>query len=264
VDEEREVGMNVGGRWRKVGRFGMVAAAALLLATAWIARTGLRAMEPTTDQSGNPSVLSRTEGSEAAPEVGSRAPDFALFAHDGREYRLSRLRGKKVLLNFLCACSECVELARDWERFHRSAPGTVVLGISTFPPSYLKEFRRATQASFPILFDPSFTVAERYHSMACPRSWVLDEAGRVAYRSNHKAARVVIVTELERVLARTPASIAFANLRRSVVRSACLTHPQYFVNAELAKASAARLKEAGLYVGENVQRGRGAAVLQKP
>ena len=34
-------------------------------------------------------------------KVGDPAPDFALHAHDGREFKLSELRGKRVVLAFM-------------------------------------------------------------------------------------------------------------------------------------------------------------------
>jgi peroxiredoxin len=134
------------------------------------------------------------------PQIGSPAPDFSLYADDGQEYRLSRLRGRKVLLNFLCGCSRCVDFAHEWERFHRTLPNVIVLGISTFGPSYLQKFRETTHATFPILFDPGFTVAELYRSVECPRSWVIDERGIVAYASRGRSSGLLTLTKLERLL----------------------------------------------------------------
>src|SRR5947209_447864 len=68
-----------------------------------------------------PGPVSALDGAPACPPrsgaaVGLRAPDFALYADDGRMYRLSRLRGRTVLLNFLCGCPRCAASAGDWER----------------------------------------------------------------------------------------------------------------------------------------------------
>jgi peroxiredoxin len=116
--------------------------------------------------------------------VGARAPDFALSGDNGKLYRLARFRGKRVLLNFFCSCSRCRALAPEWERVHRSFADVAVLGITALSPTSVKQFRQATHFTFPVLFDANSSVAGRYESLECPRSWVIDERGQVTYASH--------------------------------------------------------------------------------
>jgi peroxiredoxin len=146
--------------------------------------------------------------SSAAPDqakLGSMAPDFTLFADDGQVYRLSGLRGRKVLINFLCGCSRCTALGPDWERIHRGNPGAVVLGISTVLPSQLREFRRATGARFPILFDPAYRATEQYRAVECPRSWIVDQQGVLSYASRRDERLEQIRADLLRQFTTPPA-----------------------------------------------------------
>jgi peroxiredoxin len=117
------------------------------------------------------------------PKVGSLAPDFTLSDSNGKTYRLSDLRGKKVLLNFFCGCGKCAELALVWEKIHRHADDVQVRGISTINPERLRGWCRAMDITFPALFDPNYRVAEIYNSTDCPRCWVIDETGKVVYTS---------------------------------------------------------------------------------
>jgi len=67
-------------------------------------------------------------------------------------------------------------------------------------PSHLKEFQHETDATFPILFDPNWNVAERYHSLKCPRSWVIDEHGFVQFGSKSGIQRESVFGDLYRCL----------------------------------------------------------------
>jgi peroxiredoxin len=114
-------------------------------------------------------------------KVGSLAPDFTLNDYNDKTYCLSDFRGKKVLLNFFCRCGACAQLALTWEKIHRQREDVQVLGISTINPERLRGWCRAMDITFPALFDPAYQVAEQYDSIHCPRSWVVDERGKVVY-----------------------------------------------------------------------------------
>jgi len=66
--------------------------------------------------------------------VGSKAPDFILKDQDGKQVRLSELKGKKVLLSFhpLAWTRVCAEqmksLEANYERFEKL--NTIALGLS--------------------------------------------------------------------------------------------------------------------------------------
>ncbi|MSR22497.1 MAG: thioredoxin-dependent thiol peroxidase [Gemmatimonadetes bacterium] len=95
-----------------------------------------------------------------------KAPSFDLPADDGSRVRLSKLRGKKVVLYFYPKddTSGCTVQACD---FRDSLPrvseaGAVVLGISPDPVASHEKFKRKFQLNFPLLADEDHAVAEAY------------------------------------------------------------------------------------------------------
>jgi peroxiredoxin len=142
------------------------------------------------------------------PAVGTVAPDFALPDSEGHILRLSTLRGRMVLLSFLCACSRCRDLAPEWQRVHQAFPEVAVPGIAALGPAHIQEFRRATRATFPMLFDAGYTVANRYGSLECPRSWLLDASGEVVWTAHPEEGRAAVAAALRRYLGTPPGTVA--------------------------------------------------------
>ena len=70
-------------------------------------------------------------------EAGDKAPDFVLMDHNGKEFRLTDFKGKRVLLSFhpLAWTSVCAQqmqsLDRHWEDFKEL--NTIAVGINVDP-----------------------------------------------------------------------------------------------------------------------------------
>jgi peroxiredoxin Q/BCP len=128
-------------------------------------------------------------------EEGQAAPDFTLHADDGKEVRLSALRGKPVVLYFYpkddtpgCTREACA--FRD-RRADLAAQGATVLGVSPDDVASHGRFRDKFQLNFPLLADPGHRVAEAYgawreknmygkKSMGIQRStFLIDAEGKV-------------------------------------------------------------------------------------
>jgi thioredoxin-dependent peroxiredoxin len=99
-------------------------------------------------------------------EEGQAAPDFKLRADDGREVRLSALRGKPVVLYFYpkddtpgCTREACSFRDRKAEL---AARGAAVLGVSPDDVTSHARFRDKYGLNFPLLADPGHQVAEAY------------------------------------------------------------------------------------------------------
>jgi peroxiredoxin Q/BCP len=128
-------------------------------------------------------------------EEGETAPDFTLAADDGRQVKLSDLRGKPVVLYFYpkddtpgCTKEACAFRDRTAEL---KAQGAVVLGVSPDDVESHGRFRDKFSLNFPLLADLGHQVAERYGawreknmygkvSMGVQRStFVIDGEGKV-------------------------------------------------------------------------------------
>jgi len=99
-------------------------------------------------------------------EEGETAPDFTLPADDGRQVKLSDLRGKPVVLYFYpqddtpgCTKEACAFRDRSQEL---KAKGAVVLGVSPDDVESHGQFRDKYSLNFPLLADAGHQVAERY------------------------------------------------------------------------------------------------------
>ena len=99
-------------------------------------------------------------------EAGRQAPDFALPDQDGREVKLSSLRGQPVVVYFYpkadtpgCTTQACG--VRDHHEDYSRLDATV-LGISPDPVAKIKKFADKHTLAFPLLADEDHAVAERY------------------------------------------------------------------------------------------------------
>jgi peroxiredoxin Q/BCP len=99
-------------------------------------------------------------------EPGDEAPDFTLPDQDGREIKLSDLRGKPVVVYFYpradtpgCTTQACG--VRDHRADYATA-GAVVLGISPDSVAKVKRFHDKYALDFTLLADEDHAVADAY------------------------------------------------------------------------------------------------------
>ncbi|MGB0496430.1 MAG: TlpA family protein disulfide reductase [Kangiellaceae bacterium] len=116
------------------------------------------------------------------------APDFTLKSKEGKNIRLSELRGQVVLLNFWASwCGPCRQEMPILDDIHNryKSLGFTVLGVNLDAKSkkaidYLKD----TPVSFPVLYDPKGITSELYGVSAMPSTVIIDRNGKV--RNLHK------------------------------------------------------------------------------
>ena len=97
---------------------------------------------------------------------GACAPDFELPDQDGRPVRLSKLRGRTVVVYFYPkagtpGCTKQACALRDREADLRTA-GVKLLGVSPDPVAKVKRFHDEHGLPFPLLADADHALAERY------------------------------------------------------------------------------------------------------
>jgi peroxiredoxin len=120
-----------------------------------------------------------------AGDAGGPAPEFTLNARDGKEVKLSQLRGQVVMLNFWASwCVPCREEMPLLEQMHKKYKGLgfTLVGVNVDKDSALAEgILKATPVSFPVLLDPSSKVAKLYNVATMPSSVIIDRKGQIRY-----------------------------------------------------------------------------------
>jgi peroxiredoxin len=129
-----------------------------------------------------------------AAEVGQPAPDFTLTDLDGKPVRLADFKGKIVVLEWFnpgCpfvvaahtkgslvdAAARASKQGVAWLAINSGAPGKQGTGV---------ELNRKARADWklghPILLDEAGTVGKAYGATNTPHLFVIDAAGKLAYR----------------------------------------------------------------------------------
>lgn len=125
---------------------------------------------------------------EVRPEVGYRAPDFALPSLDGNAVRLSDFRGKKgIFLNFWATwCGPCRLEMPTMEKVYREykTRGLKILAVSidTGPKTVVKNFMQELQLNFSVLLDPDMEVLRLYRLFSVPASFLIDKQGIIRFK----------------------------------------------------------------------------------
>ena len=121
-------------------------------------------------------------------EEGHLAPDFALNTLDGKKFRLSDLRGKKVvLINFWATwCPPCrLEMPTMQQIYSEyGKKGFEVLAINIEPDAKeeIRDFVKELRLTFPVLLDPQMKVVREYRLFGLPVSILVDRKGIVRAR----------------------------------------------------------------------------------
>lgn len=124
---------------------------------------------------------------ERTVEVGQPAPDFALGSRvAGETLKLSDYRGQVVVLNFWASwCGPCrqemPEFQEEYAR-HTLARDLTILGVNALSLDSREDAERfieEVEVTFPIAFDASGEVGERYRVRGLPSTFFIDRGGVV-------------------------------------------------------------------------------------
>jgi peroxiredoxin len=131
-------------------------------------------------------------------QIGEQAPDFSLADLQGNPVRLSRLRGRVVVLNFWATwCPPCRNELPDLQSFYADyqSRGVMVLGINQREAiDLVRDFRDNQKLTFPILLDHDSQVGKQYHVDSLPRTVFLDRSGTIRSILYGPSTRWVFVT----------------------------------------------------------------------
>ncbi len=117
------------------------------------------------------------------PAAGTPAPDFALRSAAGPNVRLSEHRGDVVVLSFWSSrCNTCRAQLAELDRLYATyrPAGFMVFGVNVDDDvAAAREFAAAQKLQFPMLFDPTKSVARAYRVDALPMLVAIDRFGAV-------------------------------------------------------------------------------------
>jgi len=146
----------------------------------------------------------RANGSARGQLVGNVAPDFVLQTLDGKNLKLSDLRGKAVLLNFWATyCGPCkiempwfVELQKEY-----GPQGFQIVGVANDDASTedIAKFAREMGVNYPILIGKD-SVSDSYNVSVLPTTFFLDRDGKLIAREFGLQSRSVFVDHIKKAM----------------------------------------------------------------
>jgi thiol-disulfide isomerase/thioredoxin len=147
----------------------------------------------------------RANGRPKGQLIGSPAPDFELPALDGKNLKLSDLRGKAVLLNFWATyCGPCkvempwfVELQKEY-----GEQGFQIVGVAMDDASTedIAKFAKQMGVNYPILIGKD-SVGESYGGVSVlPTTFFVDRDGKLIAREFGLQSRSVFVDHIKKAM----------------------------------------------------------------
>ena len=137
--------------------------------------------------------------------IGNLAPDFELPALDGKNLKLSDLRGKAVLLNFWATYCEPCKVEMPWfvELQKEYGPqGFQIVGVAMDDASTedIAKFAMAMGVNYPILIGKE-SVGESYGGVGVlPTTFFLDRDGKIIAREFGLQSRSVFVDHIKKAM----------------------------------------------------------------
>lgn len=140
-----------------------------------------------------PAMGQQDDADKKKAEVGKAAPDFTLEDLEGKEHKLSDLKGKVVVIEwFNPECPYVVrhyrngtsqKLAKEmkerdvvWLAINSGAPGKQGAGLEKN-----KGYQKNWEIEFPILLDESGKVGKMYDARTTPHMFVINKEGVLVY-----------------------------------------------------------------------------------
>ena len=126
--------------------------------------------------------------SSQTAKKGEEVPDFELTGVDGKTYRLSDYKGKKVYLKFWASwCSICLASLADTDELAKEAGDDFVVLTVVSPgqkgeqaeEAFKKWYQGLDYTALPVLLDPSGKLLASYGVRSYPTQALIDKEGKL-------------------------------------------------------------------------------------
>lgn len=117
-------------------------------------------------------------GRRVAPEIGMRAPSFALRTSTSRQIKLEQARGRTTIINFWATwCGPCRREMTELQKLYETESGKLrVLAINLGDdPAAVRAWVRQLGLTYDVLLDQRGTVSRLYNLRGLPMTFMLDE-----------------------------------------------------------------------------------------
>jgi cytochrome c biogenesis protein CcmG, thiol:disulfide interchange protein DsbE len=119
-------------------------------------------------------------------EIGKTAPDFVLQDTSGKIWKLSKLRGKVVFVNFWATwCKPCRDEMPAMVALDRAMTGKPFQMLTIAfndDPDMAKNFAKNLGATFPVLVNPGEELAQAYMITGVPETFLIDADGILRHK----------------------------------------------------------------------------------
>lgn len=124
---------------------------------------------------------------QSSIEVGKPAPDFELETLSGETFRLSDLRGKKVILNFWASwCGPCKKEMPEMQKFHENYDKQVKVIAANLTGSEtgggvdrVQNYIDKYNYTYPVPLDKKSKVQDMYNVTVVPSTYFIGKDGKI-------------------------------------------------------------------------------------
>ena len=140
------------------------------------------------NQADNQSGDKQGQVSSQTAKQGEEVPDFELMGVDGKTYRLSDYKGKKVYIKFWASwCSVCLASLPDTDELAKEAGDDFVILTVVSPGQkgeqaegdFQKWYQGLDYKNLPVLLDPSGKLLASYGVRSYPTQAFIDKEGKL-------------------------------------------------------------------------------------
>jgi thiol-disulfide isomerase/thioredoxin len=126
----------------------------------------------------------RAQAPAAAAVEGGMAPDFSIKDLDGREIKLSSLKGKVVMVNFWATwCPPCKEEIPSMMKLNKSMEGQpfqmLAISIDEGGKAAVEKYFKASGNLLPAYLDSDGVISQGYGITGVPETFILDRNGMI-------------------------------------------------------------------------------------